>query len=159
MVNLGNRLSLLYEEDFVAWVDETIRSMKTGATDDLDWEHIIEELEGLGSEQRHKVDSYLLQLLIHLLLYQYWHSERERSGRGWRVEIVNFRTRLDLLFRSRTLYNYYRQEIAEIYPKALRQAIEKSGLPKTLFPETCPFSVEEIIDYDFWPGTIESDRD
>ncbi|BAG01875.1 unknown protein [Microcystis aeruginosa NIES-843] len=25
----------------------------------------------LGNQQRHKVDSYLLQLLIHLLLYQY----------------------------------------------------------------------------------------
>jgi hypothetical protein len=151
MIKLRDRLSVLYEEDFVAWVDETARLMKEGITADLDWEHIIEEMEGLGSEQRHKVDSYLLQLLIHLLLYQYWDDERQWSGRGWRGEIVNFRTQLEILFRSKTLYNYYLQEVEEIYPKAVRQAQEKSGLPKTEFPETCPFTPDQIVDYDFLP--------
>jgi hypothetical protein len=158
MVNLRDRLSTLYEEDFVAWADEIARLLRVRAIDSLDWEHLIEEIEGLGSEQRHKVDSYLLQLLIHLLLYKYWDGEREYSGRGWRIEIVNFRTRLELLFRSRTLYNYYLQEIAEIYPKAVRTAIEKSGLTKNTFPETCPFRAEEIIDYEFCPDTVDNEE-
>ncbi len=147
---------VLYKEDFVAWVDETTQLMKAGRIADLDWEHIIEEIEGLGSEQRDKVDSYLLQLLIHLLLYKYWESERERSGRGWRIEIVNFRTQLELLFRSKTLYNYYLEEVEQIYPKAVRQAIEKSEVTKTVFPETCPFTVDEIVNYEFFPGDVES---
>lgn len=79
MVNIQDKLSVLYQEDFVAWVDETTRLMKAGMITGLDWEHITLEIEGLGSEQRHKVDSYLLQLLIHLLLYKYWDNERELS--------------------------------------------------------------------------------
>ncbi len=151
MIKVRDKLPVLYQEDFVGWIDETARLMKAGNIDSLDWEHVIEEIEGLGSEQRHKVDSYLLQLLIHLLLYKYWDSEREWSGRGWYIEIVNFRTRLEILFRSRTLYNYYLQEVKEIYPKAVRQASAKSKLAKAIFPETCPFTALEIVDYEFLP--------
>ncbi|MEG3440356.1 DUF29 domain-containing protein [Pannus brasiliensis CCIBt3594] len=152
MVNTRDRLSALYTEDFVAWVEETTRLMKAGSIDSLDWPHLIEEIEGLGSEQKHKVDSYLLQLLIHLLLYRYWNSEREWSGRGWSIEIANFRTQLEILFRSRTLYNYFQEEIEVIYPKAVKLAAKKSDLPKSLFPETCPFSADEIMNEDFLPS-------
>jgi hypothetical protein len=152
MVNTHDRLTTLYTEDFVAWVDETTRLLKEGAIDSLDWPHLIEEIEGLGSEQRNKVDSYLLQLLIHLLLYQYWGSEREYSGRGWSIEIANFRVQLETLFESRTLYNYYLSRIENAYAKAVKLAVKKSDLPRSHFPETCPFTADEILDDDFLPS-------
>jgi uncharacterized damage-inducible protein DinB len=61
----------LYEQDYLAWLEETAKQLRQRQTDVLDWEHLEEEIEALGNQQRHKVDSYLLQLLIHLLLYQY----------------------------------------------------------------------------------------
>lgn len=109
------------------------------------------EIEGLGSEQRHKVDSDLLQLLIHLLLYQYWHSEREWSGRGWSNEINNFRVQLELLFESRTLYVYCLQRIELIYSKAVKQAAFKSQFNLSMFPQNCPFTPEEILSLEFFP--------
>jgi hypothetical protein len=145
------RLQNLYEEDYVAWVDETAEQLRRKEIDLLDWKHLIEEIEALGSERRNKVDSYLLQLLIHLLLYRYWDSERERCARGWKNEIDNFRLQLEVLFESRTLYNYFLQRIDAMYPKAVRWAINKSELPANTFPKTCPFTVEQLLDDRFFP--------
>ena len=88
---------------------------------------------------------------IHLLLYQYWDSEKDRCAKGWQNEIDNFRFELELLLRSRTLYNYFLQEIEEIYVKARRQVIKKSELPSNLFPESCPFSADALLDPEFLP--------
>ena len=141
----------LYEQDYLAWLEETAKQLRQRRTDVLDWEHLEEEIEALGNEQRHKVDSYLLQLLIHLLLYQYWPEERQRCARGWQDEIGNFRVELELLFESKTLYNYFLTRIAVIYPKAVKRVRQKSELPAAIFVESCPYSPEQILDSDFLP--------
>jgi hypothetical protein len=141
----------LYEQDYLAWLEETAKQLRQRQTDVLDWEHLREEIEALGNEQRHKVDSYLLQLLIHLLLYQYWTGERERCAKGWQDEIGNFRVELELLLESKTLYNYFLTRIAVIYPKAVKRVRQKSALPVAIFAETCPYSPEQILDSDFLP--------
>jgi hypothetical protein len=53
-----------------------------------------------------KVESYLKQLLKHLLLYQYWESEWDLCQNRWKEEIRNFRDELELRLRSKTLSNY-----------------------------------------------------
>ncbi|NCR01071.1 MAG: DUF29 domain-containing protein [Microcystis aeruginosa L211-101] len=141
----------LYEQDYLAWLEETAQQLRQRQTDVLDWEHLEEEIEALGNEQRHKVDSYLLKLLIHLLLYQYWPEERERCARGWQDEIGNFRVELELLLESKTLYNYFLTRIAVIYPKAVKRVRQKSQLPAAIFAESCPYSPEQILDSDFLP--------
>ena len=77
-----SKLSQLYQQDFVGWVDETVKQLSNQELEQIDWEHLIEEIEGLGREQRHKVDSYLVQLLIHLLLYGYWEAEKRQCQRS-----------------------------------------------------------------------------
>ena len=141
----------LYEQDYLAWLEETAKQLRQRQTDVLDWEHLGEEIEALGNEQRHKEDSYLLQLLIHLLLYQYWPEERERCARGWQDKIGNFRVELELLLESKTLYNYFLTRIAVIYPKAVKRVRQKSQLPAAIFAESCPYSPEQILDSDFLP--------
>jgi hypothetical protein len=141
----------LYEQDYPAWLEETAKQLRQRQTDVLDWEHLREEIEALGNEQRHKVDSYLLKLLIHLLLYQYWPGERERCVKGWQDEIGNFRVELELLLESKTLYNYFLTRIAVIYPKAVKRVRQKSQLLAAIFAESCPYSPEQILDSDFFP--------
>jgi hypothetical protein len=144
-------LPTLYERDFVAWVDETVEQLRRRDLASLDWEHIIEEIEGLGSSERHRVDSYLIQLLVHLLLYRYWNTERERCARGWEEEITNFRVELEVAFESKTLYNYFLQRIEIMYPKAVKKVTKKTLLPASTFPESCPFTVEQLLNDDFFP--------
>lgn len=142
----------LYEQDYYLWIKKTLNQLKQGDLEHLDWEHLIEEIESLGNEQRHKVDSYLIQLLLHLLLYQYWEQEKDYCARGGENEIDNFRLQLDLLFESKTLYNYFVQRIDVIYPKARQQAIRKTKLSASTFPENCPYTLEQILDPEYLPS-------
>lgn len=72
---LKQEIEKLYEQDSILWLDETLKQLQERKVENLDWEHLIEEIEAWGSEQKHKLESYLKQLLKHLLLYQYWQYE------------------------------------------------------------------------------------
>jgi hypothetical protein len=146
-----NTINSLYQQDYCLWLQETYRLLENAQIDQLDLEHLKEEILSLGNEQRRKVDSYLRQLLIHLLLYQYWHTEKECCVKGWQNEIDNFRFELDLLLKSKTLYNYFLEEIDKIYPKARQQVIRKTELPASCFPESCQLSADELLDPEFFP--------
>ncbi len=141
----------IYEQDYPEWLDITLNQLQNQDLENIDWEHLIEEITALGSEQRHKVESYLLRLLIHLLIYDYWKSEKDWSGKGWQKEIDNFRLELDLLLESKVLYNFCEKVLDKIYSKARSNAIRKSELSPTIFPETCPYSLTEILNPDWLP--------
>ena len=144
-------LPSLYEQDYVAWLDLTLTQLKQQNLSSLDWKNLIEEIESLGREQRHKVESYLLRLLIHLLLYQYWETERTWSGKGWEKEIDNFRLELDLLLESQVLHNHLLSILEKDYAKARKLATQKSNLSSVTFPESCPYSLEQILDFGWLP--------
>ena len=141
----------IYEQDYPEWLDITLNQLQNRDLENIDWEHLIEEITALGSEQRRKVESYLLRLLIHLLLYNYWKSEKDWSGRGWEIEIDNFRIELDLLLESKVLYNHCEKIIDKIYTKARNNTIRKSQLSPEIFPETCPYSLTEILNPEWLP--------
>ncbi len=149
--DIKSSLKQLYEEDFVLWVDQTVEQLKNKDVKNLDWEHLIEEIEAFGNEQRRKVRSYLKQLFIHLLLYAYWVSEKERCAKGWRDEIDNFRDELEDLLESKILYNYYQQEFDRMYQKARLRAIQKTSLSSSVFPKDCPFTSEQVLNFEFFP--------
>jgi hypothetical protein len=90
-MSIASSTSSIYEQDYVEWLDITLQQLQNRDLKSLDWEHLIEEIEDMGREQKHKVESYLLKLLIHLLVYDYWQTEKEWSGKGWEQEIDNFR--------------------------------------------------------------------
>lgn len=141
----------LYEEDHYLWVETTLKQLENKDIENIDWQHLAEEIEALGIEQRRKVESYLKQLLIHLLLYRYWESEKENCQRGWQIEITNFRDELEFSFRSKTLYNYSLSCLGAVYIKARRQAVQKTGLSPEIFPQQCPFSPEDIFNSEYFP--------
>ena len=44
--------------------------------DKVDLEHLVEEIESLGSEQEHAVESHLANLLLHMLKCRYQPKRR-----------------------------------------------------------------------------------
>jgi len=151
---MDTQIETLYEQDYVAWLDLTLNQLKQQDFSGLDWENLIEEIDALGREQRHKVESCLLRLLLHLLLYQYWDIERQWSGKGWEKEIDNFRLELDFLLESQVLYNYFLSILEKDYGKARKLAIKKSNLASSTFPEVCPYTPEQILDFGWLPQSI-----
>ena len=63
-------LKQLYDQDFVLWIERTTEQIRSGEMKNLDWEHLLTEIEDWGREQRNKVESYLIQTVKHLLMYQ-----------------------------------------------------------------------------------------
>ncbi len=80
----------LYEHDYTAWLDLTLAQLKQQDFAELDWGNLIEEIDALGQGQRHKVESGLLRLLIHLLFYEYWEAERPWLGKDWEKKLITF---------------------------------------------------------------------
>jgi len=139
----------LYEQDFPLWLDLTLEQLQNQDLENIDWPNLVEEIAALGREQRHKVESYLIQLLKHLLLYHYWESEKPYCAKGWMDEIDGFRVQLEILLRSKTLYNFALTILDKAYDRARRSAQRKSEL--TQLPSRCPYSIDQILDPDFFP--------
>ncbi|NCR01041.1 MAG: DUF29 family protein [Microcystis aeruginosa L211-101] len=76
-------LKQLYEIDDSQWLGETISLLRNHQFQQLDLEHLIEELEDLGKEKKNAVASLLEQVIRHLLFLQYWSKEAEYKTIYW----------------------------------------------------------------------------
>jgi hypothetical protein len=143
--------SLIYEQDYSQWLQVTLDQLESRDLKNIDWENLAEEIRALGNEQKHKVESYLRQLIKHLLLYQYWESEKIYCAKGWLDEIDNFRSELDSLLESKVLYNHCEKVLDKIYLKSRSSAMRKSGIVSEIIPVSCPYSLNQILDFEWLP--------
>jgi hypothetical protein len=87
-------VSDLYEADILAWSErqrDLLRRVVAGEAvkETPDWPNIIEEIEGVGREQLHAVESLLAQAITHILKAQAWPHAREVPY--WQAEARWFR--------------------------------------------------------------------
>ncbi len=142
-------LKELYETEYDRWLSEMVRLLKNRQLDKLDYENLIEELEALGRSERSAVKSLLLQIIIHLMLYQFWQSERERNANHWAGEIIIFRVQLEDRLTT-NLRNYLEKELPKIYQNALLIVQKKTQLNS--LPEQCPYSLQQLLDKNWFPN-------
>ena len=90
-----NSLKNLYKLDYLAWYETTLEQVKNNQLNDLDLDSLSEVLENLVRDTKRSSESYLKQIIIHLLLIEYWHSEMI-NHRHWATEIDNFRGELEI---------------------------------------------------------------
>ncbi|CCH91677.1 conserved hypothetical protein [Microcystis aeruginosa PCC 9432] len=144
-----HQLKQLYELDDSQWLGETISLLRNHQFQQLDLEHLIEELEDLGKEKKNAVASLLEQVIRHLLLLQYWTKETEYNTINWQEEIYNFRTQLRRKITA-NLRNYLEEELNYIYEDALGFVKIKTA-NTVIFPSQCPYSLEQLLDRDWLP--------
>ncbi|MCA2619051.1 MULTISPECIES: DUF29 domain-containing protein [unclassified Microcystis] len=147
MSHARQSLSSIYEEDYQQWLDKTVLLLKNRQVDSLDYEHLIEELEALGREQKNAVESLVIQIIQHLLFYQYWSSEREDNERHWRGELIGFRTQLELRLTT-NLRNHLSNRLDYLYGKARKMAEVKTDLKLS---SASPYTLADILDEDWLP--------
>ena len=146
-MSILTNLKTLYKVDDVQWLEQTIELLKNHQFAALDIENLIEELEDLGSEKRNAVVSLLEQVIRHLLLLNYWTTEKEQNLGHWEAEIIGFRTQLRRKLTT-NLRNYLSDELTSIYGDVLRYVQRKTRF-KVEFPEVCPYELEELLDMDY----------
>ena len=146
---LGPAAKELYDEDFFEWTARNAELLRSGRLDEADLEHIAEESEDMGKSERRELESRLEVLLAHLLK---WSCQPARRGRSGKATIRVQRTELlRLLADMPSLKNHLRRNLAALYPVGIARAISETDLPDNAFPETCPFSFDQILDPDFFP--------
>ena len=148
-------LQTLYEQDFYAWVEQTAELLRLQHWDTLDLEHLIEEVVDLGKSQQRALQSALRLVLSHLLKWKY---QPERRSHSWQVTITGERLNIDeLLQESPSLRRFLNDAewINTIYQRARREAMVETSLSEDNFAIVSPFSVDEILDLDFYPNPDE----
>jgi hypothetical protein len=138
------------DEDFALWAAEQAALIRSGRFDRLDSENLAEELESLGRGDKYQIDHRMEVLLAHLLKWQHQAAKRKF---GWKATITEQRMRIRKLIKeSPSLASHPSETLAGSYVIGRGQAIDETQLPESLFPETCPYSIEQVLDLDFLPG-------
>jgi hypothetical protein len=141
----------LYDQDFYAWTQEQAALLREGAVHELDFVNLAEEIESLGKSDRRALGSHLRNLLMHLLKWQYQPGGR-LTGHSWESSIRNARDEIaTILEDSHTLAALLPALLTRRYPLARQNAAAETRLPLATFPPTCPWSLEQVLDPDFWP--------
>jgi Domain of unknown function DUF29 len=139
--------STTHETDFYAWTQEQVQLLKTGQLHQIDWQNIAEEIEDMGRSEKRQLESRLELLIMHLLKWQFQPNLRSRS---WQLTIKEQRLRLEkLLQKNPSLQPNLTEAIEDVYPLATLSAERETGL--SLFPETCPYTLTDILSLEFLP--------
>jgi hypothetical protein len=107
-------------------------------------------LKALSKRDKNRVESFLRQIIIHLLLWQYWSEEFELNHRHWQGEIATFRVQLNG-YLSTNLENYLLDNQERIYQDAVFIVGQKTEISPHNFPLNCPYSLEQMLDRHWLP--------
>jgi Domain of unknown function DUF29 len=138
----------LYEDDFYVWTQRQAEALRGRRLEELDLEHLAEEVEDLGSALRSALRSRTRTIIEHLLKLEF--SPAEEPKRGWRQTIRTQRRdladditptlRQDLLIELPELYERTRTDLAE----DLREYGEHAAADA--LPVACPYTLERILE-------------
>ncbi len=156
-------LQALYEQDFHGWIEQTIHCLEAGQFDQLDAQHLIEELVDLGRSERRALTSNLKILMAHLLKLRVQRNVPEQMKGSWYDSVVEHRQRVvDSLREMPSLKSSLETTIQTAYPDARKVAIKEGKLAQfgvaipaaDNYPLACPFTVTQLLDEDFM-GVVE----
>jgi len=138
----------LYDTDFVEWTAHTAELLRQGKFDEVDLEHVVEEIEDMGKRDFKAARSQLRRMLVHLIKQK---IQPERDGASWRGSIVNARQEiLDEFSDSPSLRRRLSGGVAEIYKSAVENTLAETNLtapPGNLgIPDRCPFTLAQLLD-------------
>lgn len=146
------------ESDFHSWLLDQAAALRARNYEAVDWEHLAEELEGMAQRDRRETGSHLKNLLLHLLKLKYQSGEVRRHN-SWQNSIDEAREQIaDILEDSPGIFQGRPEElIKKEYRRARRKAAKESKLPLSTFQEECPWTYEQIMDEEFYPGVTKDD--
>jgi hypothetical protein len=140
-----------YDEDFYAWTQHQAVLLRQEQWQDLDYPNLAEELESLGKSESRALEHRLDGLLMHLLKWRYQPSGR-LTGQSWRLTIREHRRQLLRLLRDNPSFRRRMPAVlVESYANAREDASDETGLPLATFPDTCPWTADQVLDHTFWP--------
>jgi hypothetical protein len=140
----------LYDLDFHAWSKEQADAIRRRSWNEIDWEHVAEEIEDLSRQWRNELKSRYVVLLMHLLKWAFQPGGRTKS---WVDTVDEQRLRIEVhLAENPSLKSVEAEVFAAAYKQARLRAAKETHLVRSTFPEAPPFTVRDAKDGSFWPG-------
>jgi hypothetical protein len=143
------------QTDYYAWLREQARALRSIRPAFLDWEKLAGELDEMGARERRELVSHLRILMAHMLKWTY--QNYRRGAASWKRTIVLARqAAAALLDDSPSLKRMLNECVAGAYEDARRLAGAEMKLERhawqRLFPEACPWTLEQLRDPDYFPN-------
>ena len=135
-----------YEADILEWSEHQAQLLRRHATGEKlneapDWPNIVEEIESVGREQLHSVESLLVQALAHMLKAEAWPETAYVAG--WQAEARRFLGDAAARF---TPSMRQRLDLPKIYRRALRSMPDTiDGEPPLPVSPRCTLSLDELL--------------
>src|SRR5689334_3469889 len=139
----------LYEEDIYAWSQHQARLLRDLARaglplpNDLDLEHVAEEVEDVGNEQRFAVENSLVQAFIHVI--KIVALPEDQAVRHWLKEIGAFLYNARRRYRPSMRQNIAEQQLWADAHRRARQDLEIDGQAVPPLPLALPFTLDELL--------------
>lgn len=146
-----NTAQVAYDKDFYAWTNYQATLLKQRKFNEIDFDNIIEEIEALGRSERKELLNRMVVLIVHLLKWQF---QPEKNGHSWGYTIKEQRRQiLRNLKDSPSLKSLLSDDdwLQEVWNDAVEKAVYETGLLADAFPLSPIWTVDEILDKDFYP--------
>jgi len=146
--------STLYDEDILQWSEQQAAVLRRLAqsrhdlSNEVDWEHVAEEIEDVGRSELATVQSLTRQILVHVI--KAISLEDPQLTLNWRKEAAAFH---DDLLDHVSPSMLARVDIDNLWRRAIKRvgaefAMHGQSISPAL-PTRCPLSMREIVDPEF----------
>jgi hypothetical protein len=156
---VGRPAADLYEADFPVWAKRQAELLRAGRFEELDLDHLVEEVADLGVSERHAVLNRTRVILEHFLKLEY--SPAKDPRRGWIEEIITQRLDLEMVLTP-SLQRDLTDEFQAVYARARRGAakgLRPDRVEERLLPKVSPYSVTQVLDPDWLPDNRHGLKD
>ncbi len=143
-------MTIKYEEDFYAWTIEQSNMLRDKNINQLDFENLIDEIETLGRDIKHKLSDEFASIISNLLMWEYKPNLRYKS-----VQLDAEYNRKKVMFYLKdnpSLIKKTKEILDFAYKIGVLKAAKETLLEKEDFPLECPYTFDQIIDNGFYPS-------
>jgi hypothetical protein len=155
-------LAQVYDADFYAWTRLQTRELRrlrgSRHNAQLDLDHLIEEVFGLGSSERNACFSQVGRVLELLLKLAYSPATAPRAG--WKRSTAEARAQLALRLTT-TLRQQALRHLPALYQSARQVAVhgleehQEADAAQHL-PADCPYTLDDVLRHGWYPAPIEA---
>lgn len=127
---------------------ELLRARKFGQ---LDLDNLVDELNDMGRSRQRELKHRLMILVKHLLKCQ---IQPDHVSGSWLGKLNEQRGAIETLLEDIPSLNAAVPEyLLAGYGRAVKEAAAETKFPLSAFPLQLPFSQQQILDYQFIPGS------
>ena len=140
-----------HEIDFYRWTQEQAAALRLAPPDllALDFDNLAEEIEDMGRNEANAISSLLKQTLAHLLKIAI--DSNAQAVNHWYEEATTFQGDAVLSFSPGLKQKLDLDMIWRVARNGATRSLQVHNVVIPPLPDTCPLSLDDLIDPDFDP--------